>query len=1027
VSAVRRTCLVVISLVALLVSLAPAAWTQQQHTITTVAGGGSPNDVPALQVGVSHPTGVFKDSAGNLYVSSGYLGSAVYKIDPSGQLTTAAGNGAEGYSGDGGPAAKATLQDPGGVCVDRFGNIFIADTYNDRIREIVAATGIIQTVAGNGAYGFSGDGGPATSAQLDGPNGVFVDSSGNIFIADTGNGRIREVVAATGTIQTVAGNGTYGFSGDGGPATNATFDSPMGVFVDGSTNIFIADFWNNRVREVDAATGIIHTIAGSGSFGFVEGAPVCDGYRGSGDGGPATSAPVCEPTSVFEDISGNIFIAESSYSRIREVVAATGNIQTVAAGLSIPYGVFVDSSRNVLIAATYGNQILELIAATGTIQAVAGNGTCCFGGDGGPAIGAQFNLRFGGLSVDRSGNIFIADAFNNRIRMVDADTGTIQTVAGSGFGSCLGCFGLTGGFSGDGGLATSAALNGPMGVFVGASGNIFVADSGNARIREVVATTGIVQTVAGNGAYGFSGDGGPATDAELDEPSGVFLDSSGNIIIADDGEARIREVVATTGSIQTVAGNGTRDFAGGGDGGPATSAGLVSPTGLAVDSSGNIFIADPGISRIREVVAATGMIQTVAGKGVSGGFSGDGGPATNAELGGPYGVFVDSAGNIFIADSFNNRVREVDAATGIIQTVAGGGDSLGDGGPATSAELDFPIGVAGDRQGNLFIAERGGEGGNLAEGRRRIRRVAGLVAVVGISVGPAAATVTPGATQRFTANVTNAINTAVTWSLSGTGCTGNGCGTISPQGLYTAPSATGSPLTVTVTATSVADNTKSATAMVTVPAKQASTVAVSSSANPSVFGQAVTLTATVHSSSGAGVPTGTITFQDGATTLGTSPLNSSGSATLTASSFAVAAHQITATYSGDSGFFASNGSLRENVSYAIRPLYDQTRSVPSGAIFPIKLYLSDVSGNDVSSTAVPLHATRITSVSGYSASTTSPGSANPGGSFRFEAALGPAGGYILNVNTTGLVPGAYTLQFTAGSDPLPHALNFAVR
>jgi len=148
---------------------------------------------------------------------------------------------------------------------------------------------------------------------------------------------------------------------------------------------------------------------------------------------------------------------------------------------------------------------------------------------------------------------------------------------------------------------------------------------------------------------------------------------------------------------------------------------------------------------------------------------------------------------------------------------------------------------------------------------------------------------------------------------------------------------------------------------------------------------------------------------------------------LTVSSFAVAAHQITATYSGDNGFLGSNGSLTENVSYAIRPLYDQTRLVPSGAIFPIKLYLGDASGNDVSSTAVPLHATRITSASGYSASMTSPGSANPGGSFRFEAALGPAGGYILNLNTTGLASGSYTLQFTAGSDPLPHALNFAVR
>ena len=1019
----RRTYLSAFSCIGILFFLAQTARAQQQHTITTVAGGGVPNNVPALQVGVSHPTGVFKDSVGNLFVSSGHLGSAVYKIDPSGQLTTIAGNGAEGFSGDGGPATSAALQDPGGVSVDRFGNIFIADTLNDRIREIVAATGNIRTVAGNGTYGFSGDGGPATDAELDTPNGVFVDTSGNIFIADTGNSRIREVVAATGIIQTVAGNGTFGFSGDGGLATGAALYDPDGVYVDGSGNIFIADFWNNRVREVVATTGIIQTIAGSGSHGFVEGAPVCDGYLGSGDGGPATDAHVCEPSSVFGDSSGNVFIAESSYSRIREVVAATGNIQTVAPA-AVPYGVFVDNSGNIVIAATYSNQVFELLAATGATQAVAGNGTCCFGGDGGPAIGAQFNLRLGGLSADRSGNILIADSSNNRIRKVDAATGTIQTVAGSGFGSCGGCFGLTGGFSGDSGPATSAELNAPKGVFIESSGNIFIADSGNARIREVVAATGNIQTIAGSGMPGFSGDGGPAANAQLDEPSGVSLDTSGNIIIADDGEARIREVFATTGNIQTIAGNGTRGA--GGDGGPATSAALDSPAGVSVDGSGNILIADPAVSRIREVVAGTGIIQTVAGKGVSGGFSGDGGPATNAELGGSYGVFVDSAGNIFIADSFNNRVREVDAATGIIQTVAGGGDSLGDGGPARSAQLDFPVGVFGDRLGNLFIAERAGAGGDLAEGSRRVRRVTGLVAVVRIGVAPGTSTVTPGATQ-FTATVTNAINTSVTWSLSGTGCSGSGCGTISLQGLYTAPAATGSPLTVMVTATSVADDTKSATATVTVPAKQASSVAVSSSANPSVLGQAVTLTATVHPSSGSSIPTGTVIFQDGTTTLGTASLDSSGSATLTASSLAVAGHPITVTYSGDNGFFGSNGNLTEDVSYGIHPLYSPTRAVPSGAAFPIKLYLCDAGGNDVSSAAVALHAAQITSASGYSGGMTSPGSSNPGGNFRFNATLGPAGGYILNLNTAGLAPGTYTLQFTAGNDPVPHAANFAVR
>jgi hypothetical protein len=284
-----------------------------------------------------------------------------------------------------------------------------------------------------------------------------------------------------------------------------------------------------------------------------------------------------------------------------------------------------------------------------------------------------------------------------------------------------------------------------------------------------------------------------------------------------------------------------------------------------------------------------------------------------------------------------------------------------------------------------------------------------------------------GTTQQFTASVTNAINTAVTWSVSGTGCTGSGCGSISPQGLYTAPSATGGPLTVTVTATSVADDTKSATATVTVPAVQATSVAVSSSANSSLLGQAITLTATVRPSSGSGVPTGTITFEDGTTTLGAASLDSSGSATLSTSSLAVAAHQITATYSGDSGFFSSNGSLTQKVSYGSYPLYDQTKAITSGATFPIKLYLRDVSGKDVSSTGVVLHATQLTSVSGHTYGIASRGRANPGNNFRFDVTLGPAGGYIFNLDTTGLTPSTYSLQFTAGSDPLPHAVNFAVR
>jgi sugar lactone lactonase YvrE len=221
-----------------------------------------------------------------------------------GIITTVAGNGIPGYSGDGGPATSASLSGPSGVVVDATGNLLIADSSNYRIRRVDASTGIITTVAGNGIRGFSGDGGPATSASLS-PIGVAVDATGNLFIADTGNHRIRRVDESTGIITTVAGNGIRGFSGDGGPATSASLNYPTGVAVDGSGNLFIADAANNRIRWVDASTGIITTVAGNGMPDY------------SGDGGPATSASLNGPSGVVVDAAGNLFIADNDNKRIR--------------------------------------------------------------------------------------------------------------------------------------------------------------------------------------------------------------------------------------------------------------------------------------------------------------------------------------------------------------------------------------------------------------------------------------------------------------------------------------------------------------------------------------------------------------------------------------------------------------------------------------------------------------------------------------------------------------------------------------
>jgi sugar lactone lactonase YvrE len=319
------------------------------------------------------------------------------------------------------------------------------------------------------------------------------------------------------------------------------------------------------------------------------------------------------------------------------------------------------------------------------VLTVAGNGAPTFSGDGGSATLAALNPA--GVAVDSSGNLFIADNLNNRIRKV-TPAGIITTVAGNGSRD----------FSGDGGAATSASLGSPNGVVVDRSGNLYISDNLNNRIRKVT-PAGIITTVAGNGSSGWTGDGGPAPSASISSPSGIAVDQSGNLYIADLGNLRVRKVTST-GIITTIAGNGTFGFSG--DGGPATLAALRSPKGVAVDAGGNLFIVDTGNNRIREVTPA-GIITTVAGNG-SATFSGDGGPATMTAVN-PAGVAVDAGGNLFIADSGNNRIRKVTSA-GIISTVAGDGSLAfrGDGGPALSAELNA-AGVTVDTGGNVFIVD----------------------------------------------------------------------------------------------------------------------------------------------------------------------------------------------------------------------------------------------------------------------------------------------------------------------------------
>lgn len=331
------------------------------------------------------------------------------------------------YGGDGGPATSASLASPQGLCLDTNGNLFVADYFNSRVRKI-SSSGIITTIAGNGVSTYGGDGGLATSASLISPIAIAVDDSGNVFIADYNNNRVRKV-NTSGIITTYGGNGAPGYSGDGGPATLAKLFNPSALALDSLGDLLVADEGNACVRKINSA-GIITTVAGNGTAGF------------SGDGGPAATAQIMPPTSIVVDKTGNYYIGESSH-RIRKINAA------------------------------------------GIISTFAGTGSPGFSGDGGLATSAQFKGIFG-LASDRQGSIYVSDRDNHRIRKIDT-SGVINTVVALG----------TPGFSGDGGNALFAELNQPMGIVMDSAYTLFIADNTNERVRKVTNATGVSNPTEG--------------------------------------------------------------------------------------------------------------------------------------------------------------------------------------------------------------------------------------------------------------------------------------------------------------------------------------------------------------------------------------------------------------------------------------------------------------------------------------------------------------------------------------------------
>ena len=712
------------SLLTLLLWLGTAITPVNAQIIDTVAGGGIGDGGLATAATMYSPVGVAVDSSGNLYIADFYHDRIRKVTKATGFASTIAGTTGPGYNGDNIAAASAALFRPIAVAVDRLGNVYIADTGNYRIRKVDATTGLISTVAGTGSSGYNGDNIAATSATVN-PGGITVDASGNLYIAD--NNRIRKVAASTGIITTVAGaNNGVAYNGDNIAATTASLAGPKGIAIDSVGNLYIADSGNQRIRKVTATTGIITTIAGTGASGLY------------GENIVATNAALNSPSDVAVDASGNIYIADTESNRVRKVTVATGiittvggdgtasvsytgdNIPAVNTGLNRPGGIAVDLAGNLYVAEQNtiiprflsmlidaGNRVRKVNAATGIITTVAGTGRQFFGGDGGLATNATLSISYSsslvfynppaisGVAVDAAGNLYITDRGNARVRKLTAATGIISSVVGTGLR----------GDSGDGVPALAATLIDITGVAVDSAGNLYIADRGANRIRKVAAATGMISTVAGTGVSGYGGDNSVATSAMLDGPSGVAVDSVGNLYIADSRNLRVRKVTAATGIITTVAGTGIVSYLNGvptypynGDNVTATGANLSQTVAVAVDAIGNVYIADYDNNRVRKVNATTGIITNIAGTGATD-YNGDDIDGNSATLHAPTGVAVDSSGSVYIADSGHRRLRKVNASTGVITTIAGPDT------PGTNEKLDVPYGIAMDSSGNAYVVD----------------------------------------------------------------------------------------------------------------------------------------------------------------------------------------------------------------------------------------------------------------------------------------------------------------------------------
>jgi DNA-binding beta-propeller fold protein YncE len=632
-----------------------------QLTVSTLAGSAVGLDGTGAAASFKSPTDITSDGT-NLYVLDNETSTIRKVVIATGVVTTLAGSGTWGRAD--GIGTAASFANPRGITYSN-GNLYVADTGSNLIRKIVTATGMVTTLAGSGRVGAVDATG--TVASFSYPWGITTDGT-NLYVADAGNNTIRQIVISTGVVTTLAGSGALGAVNGTGIA--ASFNLPRGITTDG-TNLYVADSNNITIRKIVIASGVVTTLAGTGT-------------QGSADG-TGSAASFHWPMGITTD-GTNLYVADEGNSTIRQIVIASGIVTTLAGSPYIwdavdgtgtaarfgqPTGITIDNG-NLYVADLRNNIIRQIVIASGVVTTFAGSSMVD-----GTGTTASFNYPLG-ITTDGT-NLYVADSDNYMIRQVGIASRVVSTLAGSH---------LSGSTDG---IGSASSFSQPLGITTDGT-NLYVTDGGHSTIRKIVISTGMVTTLAGSGTWG-SADG-IGTSASFNGPWGITTDGT-NLYVADSGSNTIRQIVISTGAVTTLAGSVTAGLADG----TGTLASFNVPQGITTDGT-NLYVADAANNKIRKIVIATGVVSTFAGSGTYGGADGTG---IAASFNGIEGIASDGS-NLFVTDG-GSTIRKIVIATRVVTTLAGSALIRGAAdGIGTAATFNLPSGITTDGR-RLFVAD----------------------------------------------------------------------------------------------------------------------------------------------------------------------------------------------------------------------------------------------------------------------------------------------------------------------------------